>query len=174
MTSQVDVRAVERLREFQTELAAFCRDAQKVAESALNTVGQLQDWLDQEARYWSAMRRRCEDELSLARTELNRVRIATPPKQPPRDTDARLAVQRARRRLDHCEQALAELRALKQELLAASDELRKGLAPLSRHVAGPAPKAVTKLEEILRRIEAYLQPQPPGVDVRPQAGQDDS
>lgn len=161
MSNQVDVRSIEALLAFREELASFYDRCQKTVDSALTACRRIEDEIDAETRYWLSLRKRCEDDLAMARTELNRVRISTPPRQPPRDSDAKIALQRAKRRLEHCEQVLRELRNLRREAAAIADDLRRGLAPLSQLVCSGNQAALARLEDIIRRLEAYLKTSPP-------------
>lgn len=156
------VQSIEALKAFRRALCQFAATAGNVLNDAEAELQRVLNWLETEQdSYWEGQIRRRGEEVALARQavlvkKLSRHADGSPGSAVEEEKALRAAV----RRLEEAKQKLAGVRQyarrLQKEMLAYRGQVQR----LNNAVAVDVPLAAGRLEESIRRLEAYVRLEP--------------
>jgi hypothetical protein len=171
MAERAQVRSVEALEAFRSNLIIYLSKARPTLEEVSTDVQRVRSWLENEQRvHWEGeVRRRTraleESQAALFSSRLSRIREASAAEQ--------MAVQRARRALD---EANGKLRTLKQWARAFDNRVEplvKQMEKLHTVLAHDMVHAVAYLAQAINTLDTYakLAPAPAALGAAQPAGQ---
>src|SRR4051812_26436295 len=105
MSQGANVRSIDAIRDFKLTMINFSEEAHVALGSAEMEIRQVRNWLQRDQlTYWQAQIKRCNERLSMARTELHRRQLSKANSSAISDTEQKEAVRDAQRRLREAEE----------------------------------------------------------------------
>lgn len=152
MSDSAKVKSVDALREFRAALLTFIDDARNALTAVDMENRRVSNWVNNTQKfYWiNEVKRRREKENEI-RSELHRKKLAGG-----NESEAKEAVRIAKARLREAEEKVEIVRKSGPILQHAIDEYLGQARPLGDMLTGDLEKAVAKLENMARALEAYL------------------
>ncbi len=163
MSDSANVRSLEALERLRSALI----QVQHALAATLEEIGakcqHFLHWLESDApEHWRAEIRKAFDAVAEARVALERCRMNRVAGHQPSCVEERKALERARRRLEFCQQQLERTRRWHIAARHETDEFHGRLGSLRQAVENGIPKAVTVLERMIAALEEYLAVQSDG------------
>ena len=162
MSAQAQVSSIESLESFRADLILFISQMQPVIDESNSEVMRMRQWLENEQRaFWTDQLRRRRRKLEEAQADLFNARISLM-------NDScilpQMAVQRTQRSVAEAEQKLAAIKKWLRELEPLTEPLLKQVEQLRGYLSTDLGKAVVRLTEDIKSLEAYTKilPAAPG------------
>ncbi|MFO0908347.1 MAG: hypothetical protein U0794_08295 [Isosphaeraceae bacterium] len=162
MSSSANVKSVEAIRDFRIAMTTFAEDARNALSAVEMEIRRIRDWLQRDQlSYWQTQVKRCNEQLSMARTELHRRRISQSNSDAISDTEQKEAVRMAQRRLEHAEDKVQTVKRWVPILEHAISEYHAASQPLGDNLTGSFQNSIHVLDRMIASLEAYLATAPP-------------
>jgi hypothetical protein len=143
-------------------MCQFCEDVREALCAIDMECRRVLDWLaHDQPRFWRDAARNAQEELTHAKSELFRRRLAGINGEMPDLTEYKLAVRHAQRRLEEAEDRFEKCRRWSQLVQRAVEEYEGPARQLAALVEGDPPDCVALLGKVLERLDAYLVVGPP-------------
>lgn len=114
------------------------------------------EWLEHDRpRYWKLQTRQAADQVNVAQAALHRCLMYPIADERPACTDERVALKRAKARLEYCESKQERVREWARTVRHELFEYEGRISQLVRVAEIDAPEAIGLLTRILRRLEEY-------------------
>jgi hypothetical protein len=158
MSDQARVTSVDALEAFRADLLQYVEKARVALEDAEGEVRRTRTWLDVDRTgYWSGQFKQRTKQLEQAEAELYNVTLTSP-----RESHAfqKMAVLKARRRLEEAEEKLRILKHWRQTFDNRATPLLRQLDPMFFIVGKLLPKGVHSLGESIKALQAYAEKGP--------------
>jgi len=156
------VHALSALAELRAALLTFEAEARDALCQVDLEIRRFLDWLGHDlVKGWQAEIRRREDLVAHAKADLERARLSAAFGDEPDCTDQKIALARAKRRLEEAEELL---RVTRRWLPAAEKEAADYRGPtqqLVNFLDADIPAAAARIERMLAALEGYLAQTPP-------------
>lgn len=157
-----NVRDIDAIRDFRARLLHFAEELEAALQSLHLEVQRAFEWIDQERPYyWVNQSRRAYDQVASARTTYETCRMRTVAGHRSACIEEKVAYDRARRRLEHCQQQVEQVRKWAMKIHHDADEFRGRLASLRRLVDSDIPRAIASLDRTTTILEQYAEIQRP-------------
>ena len=154
-----DIQSPEVIKRFRGSFVKFTEHCQRSIEDVQRDVSRVQQWLEHEqSAHWKREVRRREEIVQRARGEYTRARADSGPLSKTSCVDEKKALDKALRLREEAEQ---KLRAVKKTLMTIEQNVAKSLGPcvaLSSMLSVLAPRALTRLDTMLDKLDDYLRP----------------
>ena len=164
MSSTANVTSVEALSSFRAALLRFAEDAEAALVALLLEGRRPVDWVqDDRARYWPDQARKASDAVSEARLALDRCQIKISGEDARYCYDERKALEKAKRRLQLCEEKIQAVRRWRAQMHKEFEEFQVQIARLRRYLENDLPRAVAAVERMAGALGKYVDagaPQP--------------
>lgn len=164
MSTQADVKSIDTLAFVKTALAAFAHESgQAAAEIEIQSQRAI-DWLtiDQPA-HWKAEVRRAADQVNKAIKDLEHCRaFKKVGDNQPSCIEEKKALEKARRRLEYAEQKAELVRRWSPVVQQQFREMCVRLVRFREVIELDCPKAMARLDQMLRALDAYTSTAGPG------------
>lgn len=158
MSPQAHVLSIDALRAFRDSLVHFIERARDARTGASLAVRRARDWLDHEQKHhWRSFLQRAQEDVSQARAQLTRKRLSKMDDRRPDTTVEEEALKAAQRRVVLAEEKLALLKVWSVRLERAVADYEGKSSGLAELVEGDPSKPLFAFEEILLRLEGYLE-----------------
>ena len=152
---QVRVSSVDALEAFRADLIKYVEKARVALEDAEGEVRRTRTWLDvEQANYWKAQFKQWTAKFDQAEAELYNARITRPTES---HAFYKMAVQKARRKLDEIEVKLRVLNRWRQTFDNLATPLLRRLDPMYFEVGQHLPKGIHSLGESVKALQAYAE-----------------
>lgn len=156
MAESAEVLSIEVLRDLRNALLRFGEDAELALQDVDFEIRRTLEWLSNEQRlYWQSEIKRWEKNLSTARTELHRKRLANFGDRRPDTTLEERAVRRAEERLETSHKKLERVKRWVPELQHAIQEYRGQSQALADAVEMQIPRHAARLDRMVEALEQY-------------------
>lgn len=152
MADSAKIKSVDALREFREALLTFIDDARNALTAVEMENRRVSEWVNHTQKfYWINEVKRRREKMNEIRGELHRKKLSGG-----NETEAKEAVRVANARLREAEQKVEIVKKSAPILQHAIDEYLGLARPLGDMLTGDLEKAVAKLENMARSLEAYL------------------
>jgi len=155
------VTSIDALRELAAALRSFSEEGTSALWDLDVEVNRAVQWVQQDQKeYWRDRARRGWDEVAEARNDLERCLIIHAGEERPACHEERVALERAKRRLQVAQEKVEAVRHWSRVLDHELNELRGGIAPLSEWLEIDAARALALLDRMAGALELYVTPPP--------------
>lgn len=156
--SQARVESLEVLKSFKAALVKFIEAANVAIVDAEGDLNRTRMWIETEqSTHWQREIRRRQDILARAEEALRMKKIfkdVTGARQSYIDEEK--AVQKARRAIEHAQQKAASTASWRRKMEKVAHDFKGSIQRLGTTVAADLPAAVARVENMLRKLEAYV------------------
>ncbi len=151
-----NVQSLDALRDLRLALVLFQEKAVSAMGSLRTKIDRTRAWLEQDRPlYWRDQERRAYDGVATARVAYDTRRLQTVGGRHPECIEEKIALQRARARLEFCQQKVDLVRRVNVEMGQQSDDYRGRSGPLQRSLDEDIPNVLAMLSRMIDAIEAY-------------------
>jgi hypothetical protein len=158
MAEHANVASIDALEAFRADLIQYMEKARVALEDAEGEVRRTRTWLDSDrTTYWTAQYKQRVKQLEQAEAELYNVTITSPSES---HTFQKMAVMKARRKLEEAEEKLRVLKKWRQTFDNRVTPLLRQLDPMFFMVGRHLPKGVHSLGESIKALQAYAEKGP--------------
>src|SRR5262245_33596148 len=151
------VRSLDALIDLKASLCTFAADAKEALSAVAMEIRRVENWLDDQRKYWTRIVKECEDEVFQAKQELARRKMMRISDRPPDTTEQEETLRRAQARLEHAEEKLERTQRWLRQFPENVIECEGPLNLLTGLMEGDLPKADALLEQKIAALEAYVQ-----------------
>jgi hypothetical protein len=151
------VLSIPALRDLRAALLKFQHEAQTSLELMRLEMQRVIAWIEQDRPAWQNQVRRAFDQVAATRTALSTCQLRTVAGRRPSCIEEKQAYEKAKRRLQHCEDQVRRVQQWATKLNRESDEFRARMAAAQRLVESGIPKMAALLERSLTALEAYAE-----------------
>ncbi len=166
MSTQADVKSTDTLAFVKTALAAFAHEtSQGLSEIEIQSQRAV-DWITvDQAAYWKAEVRRAADQVNKAIKDLEHCRaFKKVGENQPSCIEEKKALEKARRRLEYTEQKAELVRRWTPMVQQQFRETCVRLVRFREVIDLDCPKAMARLDQMLRALDAYTSTTGPRAD----------
>jgi hypothetical protein len=151
--------AVARLR---GALLAFLQGAGDGLAAAQMELSRAVEWIEHDRpKFWEVQLRRSHDAVAEACAALERKLIVKVGGESPSALEEKMALEKAKRRLRHCEEMQTAVRKWQQTIAHEIKEFSARLGQLNGWLETDGPRAAATLERMLTTLESYVSMAPP-------------
>lgn len=158
MSDQVKVSSIDALEAFRADLIQYVEKARVALEDAEGEVRRTRTWLDVDrTNYWMRQLKQRTKELEQVEAEFYNATITRP-----KESHAfhKMAVLKAKRRLEEAEQKMLVLKKWRQTFDNRVTPLVRQLDPMFFLVGRHLPKGIHSLGESIKALQAYAEKGP--------------
>ena len=167
MADHANVSSIDALEAFRADLIQYVEKARVALEDAEGEVRRTRSWLDVDRTgYWSGQFKQRSKQLEQAEAELYNVTLTSPTES---HAFQKMAVLKARRRLDEAEEKLRVLKHWRQTFDNRATPILRRLDPMFSIVGRDLPKGIHALGESIKALQAYAERVPTSKTVTPPA-----
>jgi hypothetical protein len=160
--STANVRSTDAIKDFRLNLINFAEEARNALSSTEMEIRQVRNWLERDQlTYWRGQVKKCNEQVSIARTELHRRQLSQSNSDAVSDTDQKEALREAQRRLREAEEMVEKIKRWIPVLEHAVAEYHSQSQPLGDRLAGGFVATVNMLDRTIMTLESYLAMAPP-------------
>lgn len=169
MSQSANVRSVEAIHDFKIALANFAEDARNALSGTEMDLRRARNWLQRDQlTYWQTQVKRCNEQVSTARTELHRRKLSQQGSDAVSDTEQKENLRAAQRKLEEAERKVALVKRWIPILEHAISEYHSAAQPLGDRLTGALVASMALLDRTVASVEAYLAVAPPVTPVAPE------
>ncbi len=164
MSSQVDVRSVEGIKDFRVALALYAEETLGALGSVNMEARRTVHWVQHDRRnYWVDQLKRRREKVASARSEVARRRLAKTAHSTPAISEQKEILRHAEASLREAEAKIILLRKWEPILQQAVLEYQAGTRRIADLAGGGVPRALHLLTRLVDALEGYLREAPPGM-----------
>ena len=151
-----NVQSLDALRDVRLALILFQERATSALGGLRTKIDRTRAWLEQDRPlYWRDQERRAYDGVASARVAYNTCRLRTVGGRHSECIEEKVAMQRAKARLEFCQQKVDIVRRVNVETGQQADDYRGRSGPLQRLLDEDIPNVLAMLSRMIVAIEAY-------------------
>ncbi len=151
-----NVQSLDALRDFRLALVAFHERAQTAMAELRAKIDRTKGWIDQDRPlYWREQQRRAYDEVTKTRIAYDLCRLRTVGGRHSECIEEGVAKQRAKARLEYCQQKIDAVRRWSVKVGQEVDDYRGRTGPMQRQLEEDVPNMLAKLSRMIDAIEGY-------------------
>jgi hypothetical protein len=159
MSDQVNISSIDALEAFRADLIQYISKARVALEDMEGDVRRTQTWLDTDRTdYWNGQLKLWTKHLHQAEQELYSANLTSPQAS---NAFQKMAVLKARRKLEEAEQKARVLKKWRQTFENRATPLLRQLDPMFFLVGQHLPKGVFALGESIKALQAYAEKSAP-------------
>lgn len=156
LPTNANVQSLDAIKDIRLALIRFQEQASTTLGSLRTRIDRTQAWLEQDRPlYWSEQERRAYDGVASARVAYDTCRLRTVGGRHPECIEEKVALQRARSRLEYCQQQMELVRRIVVDVGQQIDDYRGRSGLLQRRLEEDVPKVLAMLGRMIEAIEAY-------------------
>ena len=156
LPGNANVQSLDALRDVRLALILFQERAISAMGSLRTKIDRTRAWLEQDRPlYWRDQERRAYDGVASARVAYETCRLKTVGGRHSECIEEKVALQRAKGRLEFCQQKVDIVRRVTVEVGQQSDDYRGRSGPLQRLLDEDIPKVLAMLSRMIDAIEEY-------------------
>jgi len=175
MAEQANVRSIDSIAVFRAALINYIESIRATTSEAKSHVLRMQHWVRETQKLeWTRRKKKCNEQLANARSDLERAKIARPDAHPSMFSDQIRGVERAKQALAHSENKLVVIARWSRELEREGMLFQGSLQRLSRVVDGDMERCTAWMAALIEHLNAYLKTPPPNLPTQESAEQDKS
>ncbi len=154
--SSANVRSIDVIRRFRTAIAEYDHEMREALEMLLLECRKATEWIEGDrASYWPRAVRSASDRLIEAKNQLEQCQLAARPEDRRSCIDEKKNVEKAKRRLQYCEDKLRLVKQWQTKIRQEADEFHSGIIKLRTHLELDMPSALALLERYVIALEKY-------------------
>lgn len=163
MSSPAQVRNVEVIEHFRSQLAKYEEQVQLSLESLTSELQRATTWLrNDRPSYWKKQTKLAEDGVHEAKMNLERcIMFPTVSGERPACREERTALKKAQARLEFCREKVEKVRYWNRQIQHEMLEYTGRIGQLKRLLETELPAARARLQQIVRRLDEYQIEQTP-------------
>lgn len=162
VAESAQVRSVDAIEAFRGALARFEQRAQDALEALSGETRRADDWLrDDRPAYWKEQTRLADEAVQQAKIDLNRCLMYPVADERPSCREERANLKQAQTRSDYCREKTERVKHWKRQLHHELFEYEGRIGHLRRMLETDLPRARIRLQQIVRRLDAYQIERPP-------------
>jgi len=159
-----NITSLDALRSVRAALLKFAEQV----ESALVTL-ELEgrrpvDWVEDRSRYWPQQARLASDAVAEARQSLDRCQVRVASEDVKYCYDERKALEKAKRRLQLCEDKIQAARRWRPQMQKESEEFKVQIAKMKRFLESDFTRAIAALDRMSEALDRYVEQGGPPAD----------
>lgn len=159
MSQTAHVNSLDALRDWKNALILFEEEARDALCQVELEIRRFVEWLGHDqSKFWQAEVRKREDAVNNAKADLNRARISATFGRTPDCTDQKIALKKAKLRLEEAENSLQAVRRWVPLVDKEVSEYRAPIQQLFTWLDSDLPGALSRLDRMVEALEAYLSP----------------
>jgi len=153
-----NVRDIQAIREFRVKLLHFAEELEGALQSMHLELQRAFEWIEEDRpRYWSNQARRAYDTVASTRTAYQNCRMRTVAGHRSACIEEKVAYEKAQRRLEYCQEQVAQVRRWSIKIRHDADEFRGRMASLRRLLDAEIPQALAQLANTITILENYAE-----------------
>lgn len=153
---QANVQSLDALRDLRLSLITFGERVENALGELRSKIDRTIAWLQQDRpMYWREQERRAYDHVASARIAYETCRLRTVGGRHAECIEEKVAFQRAKQRLEFCQNKMEVVRRWTIEAGRQVDEYRGRSGPLQRLLEDELPNTLAKLSRMIEAIEVY-------------------
>ncbi len=158
MADHANVSSIDALESFRADLIQYVEKVQVALEDAEGEVRRTRSWLDVDRTgYWGGQLKLRAKQLEQAEAELYNVTLTSPQES---HAFQKMAVLKARRRMDEAEEKIRLLKHWRQTFDNCASPILRRLDPMFSLIGRDLPKGIHLLGESIRALQAYAERAP--------------
>lgn len=162
MTTPAHVTSIQALRDFRQALLRYEHAMRDTVAVQRSEIRRALDWVEHDrAQYWPAQWRKAEDQVALARSELELCKMASLKNEQRSCLDEKKQLERAVARQRLCEARVKDVRKWRQQMEHSSEEFETKLTRLEGFVERELPRAIAALDRMILSLEKYAEERKP-------------
>lgn len=151
-----NVQSLDALRDVRLALLAFGERGNSALGDLRSKIDRTMAWLEQDRPlYWRDQERRAYDGVASARIAYETCRMRTVGGRHSECIEEKVAFQRAKVRLEYCQQKVEVVRRWTAEARRQVDEYRGRSGPMHRWIDDELPNVAAMLGRMIEALEAY-------------------
>ena len=151
-----NVQSLDALRDVRLALILFQERAVSAMGSLRTKIDRTRAWLEQDRPlYWRDQERKAYDGVASCRVAYDTCRLRTVGGRHPECIEEKVALQRAKARLEFCQQKVDVVRRVNVDVGQQIDDYRGRTGLLQRLLDEDVPKVLAMLSRMIDAIEAY-------------------
>lgn len=155
MSDQVNISSIDALEAFRADLIQYIAKARTALEDMEGDVRRTQTWLDTDrVQHWGRQVKLWTKNLHQAEQELYSANLTSPQAS---NAFQKMAVLKARRKLEEAEEKMRVLKKWRQSFETRSTPLLRQLDPMFHLVGQHLPNGVFALTESVKALQAYAE-----------------
>lgn len=156
MSGEAQVRSISHVRDMQAAVRLFRDDASNALDLMLMELQRAIEWIEHDRpAYWAGQTRKAFEQVAATRTALNTCLMRTVAGRHPSCIEEKQAHDKAKRRLQHCQEQTERVKRWAVKVRHEIDEFRSRISVLRRRLDGELPKSSLYLERMATALEAY-------------------
>jgi hypothetical protein len=161
LSNQADVRSIDALKDFRAVLALYSEEAQGALGAVKMEARRTVRWLAERKIYWSDQIKRRREQVSSARAEVARRRLAKNGENTPAMSEQKELLRKAEAALRDAEMKAVLIKKWEPALQLAVLELHAGIRRISDLSSTDVARASFLLGRLVDALEAYMRETPP-------------
>ncbi|MBC8117499.1 MAG: hypothetical protein H7062_24135 [Candidatus Saccharimonas sp.] len=151
-----NVQSLDALRDVRLALILFQERATSALGGLRTKIDRTRAWLEQDRPlYWRDQERKAYDGVASARVAYDTCRLRTVGGRHPECIEEKVALQRAKARLEFCQQKVDVVRRVNVDVSQQADDYRGRTGLLQRLLDEDVPNVLAMLSRMIDAIEAY-------------------
>ncbi len=160
-----NVRDLQAIRDFRVKLIRFIEEVEGALQTLQGDMRRGFEWIGQEQpQYWTVQQRKAYDLVAATRTALTSCQLRTVAGNRSSCIEEKVAFEKAKRRLQHCQQQIDVIKRWSVKIHHDVDEFRGRIAGLRRLLDVDIPQAIAFLERSTAILESYAETTRPKPD----------
>jgi len=156
MPTPAQVRSVDAIENFRIQLAKYEQQVQDALESLTSELQRATGWLKRDRpSYWKKQAKLAEDAVHQAKLNLERCIMFPVAGERPACREERAVLKKAQVRLEYCREKIERVRYWNRQLQHEMLEYAGRVGQLKRILETELPAARARLQQIVRRLDAY-------------------
>jgi hypothetical protein len=152
-----NITSLDALRNFRAALLKFAEQVES-ALVALELEGRRPvDWVEERSRYWPQQGRLASDAVAEARQSLDRCQVRVASEDVKYCYDERKALEKAKRRLQLCEDKIQAARRWRPQMQKESEEFKVQMAKMKRFLESDFTRAIATLDRMSESLDRYAE-----------------
>jgi len=152
------VLSIDAIRRLKVALEQFAHQIGETLVTLELESRRPMEWIENDrARYWPRELRKASDRLSEARIALERCQLTSEPGEHRSCYDERKALEKAKRRLQLCEDKIPVVQRWRGKLRKELEEFKVQVSRLNGYLEADLPRALATLERMATALDQYAQ-----------------
>jgi len=165
MRDQANVGAIEAISELRGKCIQASEDIRRTLDECLSQCARVLMWIQgPQTEYWRRQKRKREQAIATAKSDLQRAMIAKPDADPRSFIDQQRSIRRATAAVEHADKKTRAIKYWTRELERQLTLFRGGISPLANAAELDIPRASRWLKDLTAHLDGYLEVAPPMPD----------
>lgn len=165
MRDRANVGAIEAVSKLQGKCIQAGEEISRTLSGCSSQSAHVLNWVKgPQLDYWKGQKRKRQQNVLTAKSDLQRAMISQPDADPRSFTDQHRAIKRSMKAIEQADEKLSAIKYWSRELERQLVLFRGGIAPLANAAEVDLPRAGRWLKELVEHLEGYVKIAPPMPD----------